>query len=175
MTSCTASALKGAQIIDFSGSNKSFRQMDKFGPEFIDLVRGDQSVKAVVVIDRCFGGTEKQPVIVTDHLNVSGSNPLVGPNHELGERFPIVQGIYVTDCLSGFAKGIAAGVKQGLKLSADDAAFVKSLGADFYCHNLVPAMLIAAHAHWKVLGIVLPEGVELNDEQIQQITALTRN
>lgn len=174
MTNNDKATFKGAKLVDFTGSVKGFRQMNGFGQDFIDMVRkDDDGAKSVVVVDRGFGGRYAQPAIVRDHLNLSGNNPLVGPNHPLGERFTIVQGIYADGGLKGFESGIAAGLKEGVHPQGEDISLLRRFGADFYCYNIVPSMLIAAHAHWRVLGIVLPDGVELNVDQLSQLSTLT--
>lgn len=165
---------KGAKLIDYTGTVKGFKQMERFQQEFIDLVRNDKDgTKAVVVVDRGIGGRYDSPMIARDHMNLSGNNPLVGPNNPIGERFPIVQGIYLTECWKGANTGIVAGLKDGVKPQEEDQELLRAIGADISTYNLVPSMLVAAHAGWKVLGIVLPDGCKLNDEQLGAINELT--
>lgn len=175
-TEAMKACFKGAKLVDYTGKVKSFKQMNGFSKEFIDLVREckDKS-KAVVVIDHGFGGRHNKPLIVRDHINLSGNNPLVGPNHPCGERFPIVQGIYLNEALKGVDTGIVAGLKDGVKANSEEQTILRTIGADICSYNLVPSMLVAAHAGWKVLGILLPDGSELSTEQLKEIAELTES
>jgi hypothetical protein len=165
---------KGAKLVDFTGKQAGFVHMKKFDQEFIDLLRNcKDGTKAVVVIDHGFGGRYDSPVVVRDHVNLSGNNPLVGPNNPIGERFPIVQGIYFDDCLREANRGVVAGLKEGVKPTIEEQQALREIGADICAYNMVPSMLVAAHAGWKVLGIVLPENGSLSASQIDELKALT--
>ncbi len=169
-----ASFFKGARLVDFTGKQSGFIQMKRFDREFIDLVRKTtDGSKSVVVLDTGFGGRYAGPLVARDHINLTGDNPLVGPNHPIGQRFPIIQGVYFTCCIKGANKGVVAGLKEGVKPTSDDAQILRAIGVDICSYNLVPSMLVAAHAGWKVLGIVLPEGTSLSTSQIQEINELT--
>ncbi len=151
--------------------------MKSFGPEFVELVRGSKDgSKAVVVVDHGFGGRFTSPLIARDHINLTGNNPLVGHNDPaIGERFPIVQGIYLTDLLKGANSGVVAGLKEGVKPDSEEQELLRTIGADICSYNLVPSMLIAAHAGWKVLGILLSDDANLSAEQVNEINELTGN
>lgn len=163
----------GAAFVDFTGTVDGANSMKQFGPDFVKLVRdGGSKAKAVVIVDRGFGWAGSEPVIVSDHLNLTGDNPLVGPNNPLGPRFPIVQGIYLNEKVDGCTSGIVAGLKQGTLPSAEDQKVLNDLNVKICSYNLVPSMLIAAHAGWKVFGIVLPEKTSLQAEQVSKIKQL---
>lgn len=152
---------KGAPVVDFTGQLEGFKQLPGFGSDFTSLVRQDKPPKAVVVVDECtfLDGTAGMAV-VSDHLNVTGYSPLVGPNHPAGERFTVVQNIYVpADLLmKGLKPVVAAGLKGDVRPTKEEIEFLKKMGADCYCYHLIPAMLIAAHASCRVLGIVVAKG-----------------
>ncbi len=154
--------LKQAKRIDFTGSVAGFEHPRSYDDQVLSSIRNSRGVKTLIVIDRGFALRKLVPYVVQDHLNLSGSNPLVGPNDPAGERFPSVNDIYITDLLSALPRGIAAGLRPGVVPSADQLNLIRSLGADFYCYNLVPTMIVAAHAQWRVLGIVVLEGVALD-------------
>ncbi len=175
MSGANRTAFKNAKLVDFTGKINGYTQMKGFGPEFVDLVRNcKDGSKAVVVVDHGFSGRYASPLLVRDHLNLSGDNPLIGHNDpKIGERFPIVQGIYLTDALKGVSTGVVAGLKEGVKPNSDEQKLLRTIGADICSYNLVPSMLIAAHAGWKVLGILLPDDGNLSTEQIDEIRELT--
>ncbi len=157
--------LKQALRIDFTGKLGGFKQFRSFGPDIVSLIRTPSEAQTLIVIDYGYG--IKAPHLVRDHLNLTGTNPLIGPNDPCGERFPSVNDIYVVD--DSVACGIAAGLKPGIKPSGDDVALMESLGADFYCFNLVPTMIVAAHSRYRVLAILVPEGFDAD-----QVSALIK-
>jgi hypothetical protein len=153
--------LQGALLVDFTST--------KFGDDFIKLIR-NQKPQAIVVIDKSAGGSVSGPVVVRDHINLTGHSPLCGPNDPCGERFPVVQGIYVEDALPELPRVVAAGLVHGVLPSAEDLKLIKDLGAEVTCYNLVQAMLIAAHANCQVLAIVVPDS--LSPELAAQVKEL---
>ena len=178
--------LRHAKRIDFTGEIADFDHFDSFDQKVIDLIRGEKRSDVVIIIDRGFGfaGGHIRPHIIVDHINLTGDNPLVGPNNPIGQRFPVVNDIYISAAdtmdqeetwamghpMGKLRNGIAAGVKSGLKLSDEELATVHTLGAGLYCYNLVPAMIVAAHAGLKVLGLVVPEGSKLERETLMAIS-----
>jgi hypothetical protein len=160
--------LKDALQIDFSGKVPGFQFHDGFGEKLISTLRNGSENKLVIMIDNCFGLDRSVPYVVKDHLNLTGTNPLIGPNNSCGPRFPVVNNIYLTDFpkgpLSELTQGIAAGLKYGTVPTLEELDLLKSLGADFYCYHLVPSMIVAAHSGWKVVGIVVPETKQLDSE-----------
>lgn len=161
---------KGAAIVDFTAAVPGALKMDGFGKPFVEMVRDSNAkTKAVVLIDKGLAGKDTKPIVVKDHVNLSGNNPLVGPNDPCGQRFPIVQGIYFEDALEGWPKAVLAGLKQGEKPNTDELAALEKIGVGVCSYNIVPSMLVAAHAGWKVLGIVVPDSGKLSEEQLKQI------
>ena len=174
--------LRFARKVDFTGTIPGFTQFSEFGPEVAALVRDKGKAEVLIVVDHAFG-MQHDASIVLDHLNLSGDNPLVGPNNSIGPRFPVVNNIYVSAAdtidqeetwsvgnpLGQLHNGIAAGVRAGLQLTDDDFELVKKFGAHFYCWNLVPTMLIAAHAGLKVLALVVPPGKTLEPQLLMAL------
>ena len=160
---------KNAKLIDYTGSHKGFQHLKQFGNDFVDLVRKcKDGAKAVVVIDRAIDNV-KAALLVRDHINLSGNNPLLGPNDPIGQRFPVVQEIYYYGLPSGLASGVIAGLAPQVIPNSTDQKNLKEIGVDACSYNMVSSMLIAAHAGWKVLGIVVPENQTLSDDQQKQI------
>ena len=156
--------------IDFTGKVNSLSQISSYDDQLKDEIRekASKDISTFVVIDTGYAGHFDKPVIVSDHLNLTGTNPLVGPNNPIGERFPVVNDIYLdtkqaNDCLSGVqvadnleSQKVAAGVKPGVVPTDSEIALINKLGGDFYCYNLVPTALIIAHAKKKLVGVILP-------------------
>jgi len=104
-------------------------------------------------------------MLINDHINFSGRNPLVGPNDEnYGPRFPSMNNAYTLK-LRQKCKKIAETqkitLKEGVYLmvlgpnfetSAEVRAFGR-LGADAVGMSTVPEVIAAAHCSMDVLGI----------------------
>ena len=104
-------------------------------------------------------------MIISDHINLTGLNPLIGANmSEFGPRFPDVSDIY-TKCLRTWIKDRAT--QEGINVpegvynlyigpSFETAAEIKALrllGADVTGMSTVPEAIVAAHCGLKVVGI----------------------
>lgn len=102
---------------------------------------------------------------ITDHLNLSGMNPLVGPNDaRLGPRFPDMSTAYAP-ALGGLLDEVAASLGTGLKsgvyccLSGPtyetpaEIRMLRVLGADAVGMSTVPEVIAAAHMGVPVVGV----------------------
>lgn len=77
--------MSGKKLIDFTGQAAGFQKYERFSEAVVEELRKDGAGGEVVVIDYAIGLSE--PAIVSDHLNLTGSSPLSGPNNPIGERF----------------------------------------------------------------------------------------
>ena len=106
-------------------------------------------------------------MVIQDHLNLLGTNPLIGPNLEsLGPRFPDMSQPYNRSLNSTL---IALGEAQGLVLkkgvyacmsgpcleTAAEYRMLRILGADAVGMSTVPEVIAAVHAGLKVAAISL--------------------
>jgi hypothetical protein len=164
-----------AKVFDFTGALGK-NAYEGFGQPVIDALRQPLENKLAIVLDSGFGFDKSAPHLVLDHLNLSGHNPLIGPNYSEGERFPVINGIYVTEIapglVPGMERGIAVGLRTGLKPSAQELERIRYLGGHFYCYNLVPTMLIAAHVGWRLLAVVGPPGNGWQKEVVEGLKKL---
>jgi purine-nucleoside phosphorylase len=104
-------------------------------------------------------------VAVTDHINLMGDNPLIGPNDErLGPRFPDMSEPYhraYIELLERVAHDEKETVKRGVLVAlagpnletAAEYRFLRRIGADIVGMSMVPETIVAVHASIKVLGI----------------------
>ncbi|HEY9867696.1 MAG TPA: hypothetical protein V6D08_00690 [Candidatus Obscuribacterales bacterium] len=168
--------IKQARKIDFTGQLPGFQHFPRFNDEVTRFLRLGGSEKTVVVVDRAVGPKLAAPSLVVDHLNLTGCCPLVGPNDPCGPRFPVVNGIYVAECesletaLPQLGKIVAAGLKDGVEPDADEVQLLKFLGADAFCYNTVPTMIVAAHAGYKVLALLLPQAAKATKELVEALS-----
>jgi purine-nucleoside phosphorylase len=124
-------------------------------------------------------------VLISDHINLLGSNPLMGPNDDsAGPRFPDM-----TDAYSGTYRGIAHQVagELGIPLSEGvyaavtgpsyetpaEIRYLRTIGADLVGMSTVPEVIVANHLGMRVLAIscvtnmaagILPQ--KINHEEV---------
>ncbi len=104
-------------------------------------------------------------MLITDHINAMGNNPLIGPNDDqIGPRFPDMSQAYDPD-LRALALTIAkrAGIKlqQGVYVATSGPTYETSaerrhlriIGGDAVGMSTVPEVIAANHAGMRVLGM----------------------
>jgi purine-nucleoside phosphorylase len=132
-------------------------------------------------------------MVIDDHVNLTGVNPLVGPNDDrFGPRFPDMTEVY-----SSRLRTIAdtAGIRINLQLphgvyvallgpsyeTPAEIRYLRAIGADAVGMSTVPEALVARHMGMEVLGIscitnmaagVLPE--PLNHAEVLETTRRVR-
>jgi purine-nucleoside phosphorylase len=102
---------------------------------------------------------------ITDHLNLAGYNPLVGPNEDsLGPRFPDMSHAYDPGFLATLRtsavqenvplrEGIYASLSGPSYETPAEIRMLRTLGADAVGMSTVPEVIIAAHMGVKVAGV----------------------
>jgi purine-nucleoside phosphorylase len=124
----------------------------------------------ILIVTNAAGGVNKsfEPgdlMIITDHINNMGSNPLIGPNDSrLGVRFPDMSEAYNKE-LRFLAKNIAEqlnmAIKEGVYVgntgptyeTPAEVRMIRAFGGDAVGMSTVPEVIVARHAGIKVMGI----------------------
>jgi len=132
-------------------------------------------------------------MVIDDHINLMGGNPLVGPNDDrFGPRFPDMTMVYSAR-LRGIADQAAASLgmtlPHGIYVALDgpsyetpaEIKYLRTIGADAVGMSTVPEAIVARHMGLEVLGIscitnmaagVLPQ--PLNHEEVLATTRRVR-
>ncbi len=117
-------------------------------------VFGRMGIRAVILTNAA-GGIDLSYqqgalVLIRDHINLQGQNPLTGPNHErLGPRFPDMTQAYAKSYRE-FAQ--EEGQKLAMTLHAE-IRYLRTIGADLVGMSTVGEVIAARHMGIKVLAI----------------------
>ncbi len=106
-------------------------------------------------------------VMISDHINLLGDNPLIGPNDDrLGPRFPDMYNAYdqgfqnllmetARDLKIKLHQGVYAALSGPCLETAAEYRFLQTIGADCVGMSTVPEVIVARHSGMKVLGIAV--------------------
>ncbi len=126
-------------------------------------------IRGVVLTNAAGGiGAQLTPgclVVLSDHINLQGTNALMGPNEErFGPRFPDMTEAYAKDWR---AIALEEGRRQGIKIfegvyaavpgpsyeTPAEIRFLRTIGADVVGMSTVAEVVVARHCGMKVLAI----------------------
>jgi purine-nucleoside phosphorylase len=161
--------LEGKSVITMQGRFHLYEGYPLTAVTFPIRVMKALGVRRMIVTNAAGGVNESfEPgdlMLIKDHLNLTGRNPLIGPNHpELGVRFPDMSEAYAAS-LRELAQTVAK--EQGLHLregvyagllgpsyeTPAEIRMLRKLGADAVGMSTVPEVIVARHAGIEVLGI----------------------
>jgi purine-nucleoside phosphorylase len=136
-------------------------------------------IKTLIVSNAC-GGLNPQfnrgdIMIITDHINLLGNNPLIGPNdNSIGDRFPDMYNCYDKDLVKlaeevaleqklPVRKGVYVAVAGPNLETAAEYRFLRAIGADVVGMSTVPEVIAARHQQTKVLAFSIITDMGLPD------------
>ncbi len=114
-------------------------------------------------------------VVVTDHINLMGDNPIIGWNDErLGIRFPDMSEPYSGERRTLFEqiatengipvrRVVIAGVAGPNLETAAEYRFLRRIGAHVVGMSMIPETIVAIHGGMKVLGLAIVTDMCLPD------------
>src|SRR5713101_9342399 len=130
----------------------------------------DQMDVHAVILTNAAGGINLEYqqgalVVITDHINLQGHNPLVGPNDDrFGPRFPDVTQAYCTlyrEIALQAAKKAGKTLYQGVYAAVlgqsyetpAEIRYLRTIGADLVGMSTVPEVIVARQIKMKVIAI----------------------
>ena len=117
-------------------------------------------------------------MIITDHINLTGSNPLIGPNDDRwGIRFPDMTNAYDQDLVRlaetagrdngiSLQKGVYAGLKGPSLETRAEIRFLRSIGADAVGFSTIHEVITAVHAGIRVIGMSIITNINDPDKPV---------
>lgn len=187
----------GRQVAALAGRVHFYEGYDLRTVTFAIRALGLLGVKTVILTNAAGGVNTRFSqgalMVIDDHINLMGGNPLVGPNDDrLGSRFPDMTNVYSAR-LRNLADRAAAAI--GMTLSHGvyvgllgpsyetpaEIRYLRTIGADAVGMSTVPEAIVARHMGLEVLGIscitnmaagVLPH--PLNHDEVLETTRRVR-
>src|SRR6202048_3107298 len=124
-------------------------------------------IKAVILTNAAGGikFTQGRLVVISDHINLQGVNPLSGSNDErFGQRFPDMSTAYdkrFREMAVGQGNRLGIGIDEGVYAALAgpsyetpaEIRYLRTIGADLVGMSTVPEVIAARHSDMRVLGI----------------------
>jgi len=161
--------LRGVEVVAMQGRFHLYEGYTPWQVGFPVRVLAALGVDTLLISNACGGMNplfrRADLMLITDHINLQGSNPLVGPNVDAwGPRFPDMSEPYDVQ-LRALAeqKALDLGIKlqQGVYVSVlgpnletkAEYRFLRTIGADVVGMSTVPEVLVARHLDLRVMAI----------------------
>jgi purine-nucleoside phosphorylase len=193
-----AGTTRGRRVLALSGRVHYYEGHDLGTVTFAVRVLGRLGVK-VLLLTNAAGGINKKfgegaLMVIDDHINFLGVNPLIGPNDDrFGPRFPDMSETYskrLRALADESARANALSIEHGVYIAVSGPSYetpaeiraFRGLGADAVGMSTVPEAIVARHMGIEVLGIscisnmaagILPQPITA--EEVIETTGRVRN
>lgn len=192
-----AGVCRTRRVLALSGRVHFYEGHDFGTVTFAMRVLGHAGVRTVILTNAAGGINQRFEsgalMLIEDHINFMGANPLMGPNDDrFGRRFPDMSEIYSRRLQSlareaGTASGVA--LEHGVYIAVTGPSYetpaeiraFRVLGADAVGMSTVPEAIVARHMGIEVLGIscisnmaagIVPQ--PLTEEEVIETTSRVR-
>lgn len=183
--------LAGVPVACFQGRKHLY---EGEGAEAIRLpIRTLKALGAEILVLTCAAGSLRPEVgpgrlmMIADHINLTGTNPLVGPNDERwGPRFPGLADAWdpaLRRTMRGAAGRLGIDLAEGVYAAWLGPSFetpaevrmIRTLGADAVGMSTVPECIVARHCGLRVVGCaaITNLGVGLSDQEVSHEQTLS--
>ncbi len=159
----------GKRVVALAGRVHAYEGHDLATVAFAARVMGRLGVKRIVLTNAAgginTGFSQGGLMVIDDHINLMGSNPLIGPNDErFGQRFPDMSEVYASrlrHIADEAARARGVPVSHGVYVAVHgpsyetpaEIRFFRAIGADAVGMSTVPEAIAARHMGLEVLGI----------------------
>jgi purine-nucleoside phosphorylase len=123
----------------------------------------------ILIVSNACGGlnpqfTKGDIMVIEDHINLMGDNPLIGPNDDrLGDRFPDMSQPYDKELIALARRaaleeqivchqGVYVAVTGPNLETRAEYRFLRGIGADVVGMSTAPEVIVAVHSKLRVLG-----------------------
>lgn len=181
--------INGKKVVMMQGRNHFYEGHKMSEITFPIKVFKDLGVNTIILTNAAGAVNETfKPadlMIITDHINNMGTNPLIGKNdNSLGERFPDMTEVYSKDLIElaeKCSKNLGIDIQKGVYWANSGPSYetpaeikmIRSLGGDAVGMSTVPEAIVANYCGMKILGISCitnpassESGVKLSHEEV---------
>jgi purine-nucleoside phosphorylase len=160
---------KGHLIAALAGRSHLYEGHDSQTVTFATRVMGLLAVKNLILTNAAGGVnttfSQGALMVIDDHINLTGHNPLTGPNDDrFGPRFPDMSAVYsprlralADEAAKAAGVALAHGVYAALLgpsyETPAEIRYLRTIGADAVGMSTVPEAIVARHMGIDVLGI----------------------
>jgi purine-nucleoside phosphorylase len=160
-----ASEIGGVSTLAFAGRVHLYEGRSEAEVTFAVRLAAELGCKVIVLTNAAGGINPELPVgapsLISDHLNLTGTNPLVGPNDDaIGPRFLDLTEVYDAELRalassvdSELGSGVYAGLVGPTYETPAEVRMLMAMGADLVGMSTVLEAIVARYLGLRVLGI----------------------